>query len=73
MYDGTVTRGTAVGHVVLCIFEFKVRLTAVCELETLAQYESPMSNGKKLCAALKFSQCRSKVTVKVTCSKFMVP
>ena len=26
---------------------------------TLAQYESPMSNGKKVCAEFKFSQCRS--------------
>ena len=40
---------------------------------TLAQYESLMSNGKKVCAEFKFSQCRWKVTVKVTCLKFMEP
>ena len=28
---------------------------------------------RKLCAELKFSKCRSKVTVKVTCTKYMVP
>ena len=34
----------------------------------LAKYESPMFNG----AELKFPKCRSKVTVNVMCSKFMV-
>ena len=47
-----------------------------CHKNTLAKYESPMSNGKKvrkLYAELKFSKCRSKVTVKVICSKLMLP
>ena len=109
VYDGTVTRGTAVGHVVLCIY-----MKSVCVMvrkyvqsenfpnvgqrsrsrsraqnlwyhrkgvvirNTHTKYESPGSEGEKVISKpkvwqTKFSQCRSKVTVKVTCSKSMVP
>ena len=45
---------------------------------THAKYESPTSEGEKVISKpkvwqTKFSQCRSKATVKVTCTKSMVP